>query len=120
MYIMGYRWDVNTNMWRANVAEITKLNAAEIIKNTPSITDEEKGFLVDDEKLLHFTDARTHRQMQVTLRVALMQALRDYALFPEIEIFDKSMGPLKLYQGSRLLAKITELYYTHLCRAKGK
>ena len=58
--------------------------------------------------------------MQVTLRAALMQALRDHALFPEIEIFDKSMGPLDLYQGSRLLAKITELCYTHLRRAKGK
>ena len=119
LYIMGYRWDVNVNMWPAN-ADIAKLKAAAVIKNTLSITDEEKGFLADDEKLFHFTDARTHRQMQVTLRAALMQALQDHALFPEIEIFDKTMGPLDLYQGSRLLAKISELCHFHLRRAKGK
>ena len=45
LYIMGYRWDVNFNMWKANVANIDRLNAAEIIKHTPTITDEEKGFL---------------------------------------------------------------------------
>ncbi len=71
-------------MWKANVTDITKLNAAEIIRNTPTITDKEKGFLVDDEKLFHFFDACTHRQMQVALRTALMQALRDHALFPDI------------------------------------
>ena len=56
--------------------------------------------------------------MQVTLRTALLDALRDHALFPEIEIFDKTIGPLDLYQGSRLLAKLTELCHAHIRRER--
>ena len=63
-------------------------------------------------------DARLHRQMQVTLRAAIMDAVRGHALFPEIEIFQKTIGPLDLYQGSRLLSKLTELCTLHLRRAK--
>ncbi len=32
-------------MWPANVADIAALTAAEIIKNAPTATDEEKDFL---------------------------------------------------------------------------
>ena len=118
MYIMGYRWTDQEDIWAADQADISKLTADEIIKYTPSATAEEKQFLKDDEKLFHFVDARLHRQMQVTLRAAIMDAVRGHALFPEIEIFQKTIGPLDLYQGSRLLSKLTELCTLHLRRAK--
>jgi hypothetical protein len=119
MVIMGYRWDTNINMWPANIADIAKLDAASIILHTPTATAEEQAFLLEDEKLFHFADARTHRLMQATLREALLQAFHGHSLFPEIDTFDKSIGPLDLYQGSRLLAKITEISYLQLRRAKG-
>jgi hypothetical protein len=64
---MGYRWSVDEDLWSADVADIGALNAAEILKHTPTATAQEKGFLKEDEKLSHFNDARVHRQMQVTL-----------------------------------------------------
>ncbi len=36
----------------------------------------------------------------------------------EISIFDQTIGPLDLYQGSRLLAKLTKLCSAHLRRTK--
>ncbi len=48
------------------------------------------------------------------------QVVQDYALLLEIRIFDKTMGPLDLHQGSRLLAKVTDLCCAHLYRAKSK
>ena len=58
--------------------------------------------------------------MQVTLRTAIIEAVRDHALFAELNIFDQTIGPLDLYQGSRLLWKLTELCFSHLRRAKKK
>ena len=49
---------------------------------------------------------------------AKLFAVHDHPLYPELEIFDKTIGPLDLYQGSRLLAKLTELCNAHLRRAK--
>ena len=118
MYIMGYRWTDQEDIWAADQADITKLTADEIIKYTPSATAEEKLFLKDDEKLFHFEDARLHRQMQVTLRNAIVDAVRGHPLFPELDIVQKTIGPLDLYQGSRLLSKLTELCTLHLRRAK--
>ena len=66
LYIMGYRWKVDEDLWAADVADIGALTAAEILKHTPTATAQEKGFLKEDEKLSHFKDARVHRQMQVT------------------------------------------------------
>jgi hypothetical protein len=92
MYLMGYRWDVTKDMWDADAADIEKLTAAEIIKYTPTATAQEQGFLKEDDKLFHFASARLHRQMQVTLRTALLDALRDHALFPEIEYSTRPLG----------------------------
>jgi hypothetical protein len=64
LQVTGYQWDVYTEMWPANIADISALNAAEIINNTPTATYKEIGFLQDDEKLFHFEDARLHCQMQ--------------------------------------------------------
>ena len=118
LYLMGYRWNPDEELWAADVADITKLDAAAILAHTPFITAEEKGFLQEDEALVHFSDARVHRQMQVTLRSAILESVRDHTLFPEIDIFDKTIGPLDLYQGSRLLAKLSDLCTAHLRRAK--
>jgi hypothetical protein len=41
-----------------------------------------------------------------------------FSLFTELDIFDKTIGPLDLYQGSRLVAKWAEICTTHLRRAK--
>ena len=35
IYLMGYRWDRDTEMWSADVADIAKLTADEIITNAP-------------------------------------------------------------------------------------
>ncbi len=48
-------------------------------------------------------------QMQVTLRAAVMAAFCGHEFFPELEIYDKNIGPLDLYQGSRRLDKLTVL-----------
>jgi hypothetical protein len=118
LYIMGYRRKFEENLWAADVADIGKLGAAAILQHTPTATAEEKQFLLEDEKLFHFNNARVHRQMQVTLSTAIIEAVRDSALFSELDIFDQTIGPLDLYQGSRLLWKLTELCVSHLCRAK--
>ncbi len=80
---MGYRWDISKNILTAEDADIDRLTVAEILKYTPTATAQEQGFLKEDEKLFHFADGRLHRQMQATLRTALLDALHDHALFPE-------------------------------------
>jgi hypothetical protein len=107
LYIMGYQWRVYEDLWSADVADIGVLNAAEILLHTPTATAKKKGFLKEDEKLSHFNDTRVHRQMQVTLRTAILDAVRDHVLFSELNIFDQTIGPFDLYQSSRLLAKLT-------------
>jgi hypothetical protein len=120
LYIMGYRWKLEENLWAADVADIGKLDAAAIIQHTPTATAEEKQFLLEDENLFHFHNACVHRQMQVTFSTAIIEAVRDHALFSELDIFDQTIGPLDLYQGSRLLWKLTELCVSHLRLAKKK
>jgi hypothetical protein len=71
IYLMGYRWDMNVEMWPAKDADITQLTAADIIINCPSLTDQEEQYLKDDESLMHFHEVRVHRQMQVELRAAV-------------------------------------------------
>ncbi len=56
--------------------------------------------------------------MQVTLRTALVDSVREHPLFTELIIFNKTIGPLDLYQGSCLVAKWTEICTTHLRRTK--
>ena len=51
IYLMGYRWDRDTEMWPPDVADISKLTANEIIDNAPSLLDQEKRFLQEDESL---------------------------------------------------------------------
>ena len=55
-----------------------------------------------------------------SLRTAVLDAVRDHVLFSELNIFNQTIGPLDLYQGSRLLAKLTELCSAHLRRTKKK
>ena len=121
LYLMGYRRDPTTDMWAAHVADIKKLKAAEIIKYaSPATTAEEKGFLQEDETSHHFVDARLHRQMQVTLRTALLEALQGHVLFPELDLINQSIGPLDLYQGSRLLSKFVHICHAHLRRQRNR
>jgi hypothetical protein len=49
---------------------------------------------------------------------AFLDAVSDHVLFSELNIFDQTIGPLDLYQGSSLLAKLTELCSAHLRRTK--
>jgi hypothetical protein len=49
---------------------------------------------------------------------ALFESVREHPLFAELDNFDKTLGPLDLYQGSRLVAKWAEICTTHLRRAK--
>jgi len=93
LYIMGYRWTVDEDLWAADVADIGALTAAEILKHTPTATAQEKGFLKEDEKLSHFNYASVHRQMQVTLSTVVFYAVCEHALFSELDIFDQTIGP---------------------------
>ena len=58
LYLIGYRRDPSHDLWAANIADIKKLNAAEILKFVTTTTAEEKGFLQEDDTLSHFSDAR--------------------------------------------------------------
>ena len=48
---MAWGWDVKTNLWEAEHANIEKLNAASIIEQAPTLTDGEKIFVAEDEHL---------------------------------------------------------------------
>ena len=51
--------------------------------------------------------------VQVTLR-----SLRDHSFYPDFVNFNIGIGPLDVYQGFRLLAKLTKLAAHHLRRTK--
>jgi hypothetical protein len=50
VYIMGYQWNADENLWSADIAYVEKLAAAEILKHTPTSPAEEKGSLKADKK----------------------------------------------------------------------
>ena len=119
IYLMGYRWNRDVDMWAADVADIAKLTADEISKNAPSLLEEEKRFLKEDESLMHFHNARVHRQMQVDLRAAVLRAIpSDHILYNDLAAFNRDISVVDLYQGSRLLAHLTELAGNGLRRLK--
>jgi hypothetical protein len=118
VFLLAWRWNPKTDIWSAADADIKQLNAAAIIKEAPSLTDGEKSFLLEDESLPHFKIARTHRQMQITLRAAVLQAVAGHRLSGDLVVFDKSIGVHDLYQGSRLLQRLLDLASTSMRRMK--
>ena len=118
IFLLAWRWNPKTEIWSAADADITKLTAAAIIQEATLLTDGEKSFLREDEALSHFTNARTHRQMQVTFRAAIKRAVEGHRLYGDLCIFDKSIDMHDLYQGSRLLQHFLELVSTSMRRMK--
>jgi len=107
IYLMGYRWDRDTEMWSADVADIAKLTANEIITNAPSLMEQEKKFLKEDESLMHFNNARVHRQMQVDLRAAFMRAISsDHVLYNDL-------AALTEHRCSRFVSRISSSCSSH-------
>ncbi len=47
------------------------------------------------------------KTIYVTFSTTVLDAVCDHALFSEIDIFNQTTEPLDLYQGSRLMAKLT-------------
>jgi hypothetical protein len=109
LFLLAWRWNLNTEIWAAADADIAQLNADAIIQQAPFLTADEKSFLKEDEALFHFNDARTHRQMQVIFRSAVLRAVEGHRLYGDLAVYDKSIGKHDLYQGSRLLNKLLEL-----------
>jgi len=118
MFLLAWRWNPKTEIWSAADADIGLLKAEAIIKEAPLLMDGEKRFLHEDESLFHFNDARTHRQMQITLRAAVLRAVEGHRLSGDLTVFDKSIGMHDLYQGSRLLQRLLELASTSMRRMK--
>ena len=103
IFLLAWRWNRKTEIWSAADADIKKLTAATIIQEATLLTEGEKAFLREDEALSHFTNARTHRQMQVTFRAAIKRAVEGHRLYGDLLVFDKSIDMHDMYQVSRLL-----------------
>jgi len=101
-------------MWPAARANLDELTAEAIIANAPTLTPEERAFLQTEEGMFHFNNEACHCKLQKALRGALVAAAGSHALFPEINFFHSRMHVLDLYQGSRLMARITELLHDYL------
>ena len=98
-------------MWTAAQANIAVLTADKIIKNAKAMTAGEQATLKEDESQYHFRveDARTQRQMQVTLLSATLLATRGHRFATELDLVNKSITPEDLYQGSRLLNALVDI-----------
>ena len=72
--------------------------AKAIFEHAPSLT------------VYHFSDARLHLQMQVTLRSALLVSICDHSFCADLVSFNNDIGPLDWYQASRFLEILTEIF----------
>jgi hypothetical protein len=116
VFLMGRRLSRNVEMWPAARANLDELTSEAIIANAPTLTPEERAFLQTEEGMFHFNNQACHCKLQKALRGpgALVAAVGSHALSPEINFFHSRMHVLDLYQGSRLMARITELLHGYL------
>ena len=106
IFLMGFRWNPEVEMWNPDTANIHQLTAAAIIQHCPTMTPPEQRHLALDEKQLHFGDKHTHLHMQMNLRQAIMVAIQHHYIRFLIEPINANIPTTDLYQGSRLLASL--------------
>jgi len=108
MAAMGARWNNDLVMWPVGVQNINALNSNAVIQHCPRATLSEQAYFQEDETSFHWNNARVHRQMQVTLRRAVLSAVSGHPFHAGLAIFDQTIDTMDLYQGSRLLAHLVE------------
>ena len=114
-FLMGMHWNLDELIWSANEAAITELTADTILEHAQNMPLDEQALLHEDEVLMIFNHAPTHRKAQISLRRALLTAVPDgHPLFYALQSINKGIGAADLYQGSRLLLALRDIISTHL------
>ena len=106
IFLMGFRWNPDVEMWNPDTANIQQLTAAAIIQHCPTMTPLEQRHLAFDDKQLLFGDERTHMHMQMNLRRAIMVAIQHHYIRFLIEPINANIPITDLYQGSCLLESL--------------
>ena len=109
-FLMGMYWNFDEFIWPANEAAITELTADAILERTQNMPFDEQELLHEDEVLMIFSHAPTHRKAQILLRRAILSAVPDgHPLFYPLQVINKGIGAAYLYQGSRLLLALRDI-----------
>ena len=97
-------------IWTADEANIRFLTADAILEHTPDMPIDEQELLREDEVLMLFNHAPTHRKAQISLRRALLDAFPEgHSLYYRVQSVNKAIGAADLYQGCRLLFALREI-----------
>jgi hypothetical protein len=110
IFLIGFYWNLDELIWSADEANIRYLTADAILEHTPDMPVDEQALLREDEVLMLFNHAPTHRKAQISLRRALLDAFPEgHSLYYRVQSVNKAIGAADLYQGSRLLLALREI-----------
>ena len=120
-FLMGMHWNIDELIWPANKAAMTKLTADAILEHTSNMPLDEQELLHEDEVLMIFNHALTHRKAQISLRRAILSAFPDgHPLNYAVHGINKGIGAADLYQGSRLLLGVRTIISKFLSKDRPK
>ena len=106
VWLFGAGWNNNFEIWRQN-QNIEALNVQALVDHGRFSSDD-IAYLRKDETFAHWNNARYHRHMQTKLKLVVVTAMNDSPFKTELESFARMISSTDLYQGSPLLAFITE------------
>ena len=117
LFLWARYWNPDVGLWEADEADLEELTAANIAEQCENLPQSALNFLENEDRKHYMLNEDSHRDLQIAFRGAILTAVaNNQRLNRPLQVFDKNIEPLDLYQGVRVFIQLLELMRSVLQR----